>query len=152
MRAGFNIVFWGARYFLLFIDDFSRYTWIYLLKHKSEAFDVFEEFLALAERQSSCQLKCLRTDNAGEYDSNAFNQYWRQHGIIRQYSIAYSPSQNGVAERRNRTLQEMTRSMLKHSSLPLAYGGEAITTANYLHNRLPGKSTDMITPFERWFN
>lgn len=142
----------GARYFLLFIDDYSRYSWIYTLKHKSEAFESFKEFQALAKRQSGYQLKCLRTDNGGEFDSHAFNGFCKQRGIIRQYSVAYSPSQNGVAERRNRTLQEMTRAMLKHSRLPLSYWGEAITTANYLHNRLPGKSTSMVTPYERWFN
>lgn len=67
----------GAKYILIFIDDFSRYGWLYTLKHKSDAFEVFKGFQTLAEQQSGHQLKCLRTDNGGEYDSNAFNDFYK---------------------------------------------------------------------------
>ena len=106
------------KYFLTFIDDYSRKTWVYFLKQKSEVFEVFKEFKALVERQSGYQIQTLRSDQGGEYTSNAFESYCKNHGIKHQVTPSYTPQLNGVAERKNRTILDMARSMLKNKKLP----------------------------------
>lgn len=106
------------RYILLFIDDYSRYMWISLLKEKSEAFSKFKTFKHLVERESKMQIQTLRTDRGGEFVSTEFNTFCNESGIKRHLTAPYSPQQNGVVERRNRTLMEMTRSIMKHMSIP----------------------------------
>lgn len=103
----------GGKYFLTFIDDFSRYSHVYILKQKSDAFECFQDFKAKVECQTGHKLQCLRTDNGGEFVSNSFNDYCRSLGISRQFTVPYSSAQNGVAERRNRSTQNITRSLLK---------------------------------------
>ena len=85
-------------YFLTFIDDYSRKTWVYFLKKKSETFSKFKEFKALVENQSDRQIKVLRSDRGGEYDSKALHEYCKQHGIRIQFTTRYTPQQNGVAK------------------------------------------------------
>ena len=102
------------RYFILFIDDFSRMTWVYFLKEKSEVFGVFKKFKALIENQSGKRIKVLRSDRGKEYTSREFERFCEDEGIERQLTVAYSPQQNGVSERKNRTVMEMARSMLKY--------------------------------------
>ena len=94
-----------AKYSLIFIDEFSRYCWFYFLKHKSEVFGLFKVFKALVENQSGRRLKILRSDNSGEYVKSDFIQYCEYEGIQMQHSIPYTPHQNGVAERKNRSLK-----------------------------------------------
>jgi hypothetical protein len=106
----------GNRYFATFTDDYSRKTWIYLLKEKSAVFDVFKRFKSLVEKESSCSIQCLRTDRGGEFTSNEFNDFCRLQGIKRQLTAAYTPQQNGVSERKNRTLLNMVRSRGVHGS------------------------------------
>lgn len=103
----------GGRYFVNFIDDYSHFCWTYILLHKSETFTCFKEFKALAENQSGRKIITLRTDNGGEYESGQFQAYYAAEGIARHHTTPYSSAQNGVAERKNRTLQETTRAMLK---------------------------------------
>ena len=102
----------GSRYFLTFIDDFLRKVWLYTLKTKGECLEKFKEFKALAENQSGHTIKAFRSDNGGEFISKAFRRFLKKHGIERQPSIPYTPEQNGVAERANRTIVEMARSMI----------------------------------------
>lgn len=128
------------RYFLLFVDDFTRRIWIYFLKEKSEAFTKFRKFRALVEKQSGYPLKTLRSDRGGEFTSNEFNDYCKQEGIQRELTASYTPKQNCIAERKNRTIFEMARSMLKAKHLPKPYWAEAIACAAYLLNRCPTKS------------
>ena len=92
------------RYFILFIDDFSRMTWVYFLKEKLEVFGVFKKFKALAENQSGKRIKVLRSDHGKEYTSREFERFCEDEGIERQLTVAYSPQQNGVSERKNRTI------------------------------------------------
>lgn len=113
---------------------------MYILKEKNEAFDIFQTFQAQAESQTGQKLLCLHIDNGGEYDSNRFNQFCKELGIRRQYTVPYTPEQNGIAECRNRTLQEMARAMIKQAGLSTPYWVEAVTAANYLLNRLPSKA------------
>lgn len=97
----------GNKYFLLFVDDYSRMSWVYFLKFKSEAFEQFVKFKSLVEKQKGSNLKILRTDRGGEFSSGEFNQYCEKHGIHKELTAPYTPEQNGVAERKNRTIVEM---------------------------------------------
>jgi hypothetical protein len=138
----------GCEYYLTFIDDYSRKTWIYFLKAKSEVFAQFQEFRALVENQSGKRIKVLRSDNGGEYSSRQFVDFCAQHGIRRQMTVPYNPQQNGVAERKNRAITGATRSMLHDQSLPLYLWAEACATAVYLQNRSPHRILGKMTPEE----
>ena len=98
----------GSRYLLIFVSNFSRFTWVFFLKNKSKVCEMFFELKALIENASGIQIKILRSDNGGEYVSNVFLHIYSQIGIQVQHSIPYTPQQNGVAERKNRSLKEMT--------------------------------------------
>ena len=111
----------GYEYFITFTDDYSRYGYVYLMCHKSEAFDKFREYKAEAEKQLGVHIKQLRSDRGGEYLSGEFKSYLAQEGIISQLSSLGTPQQNGVSERRNITLLDMVRSMLSYSSFPESF-------------------------------
>jgi transposase InsO family protein len=98
-------------YYVSFIDEFSRNTWIYFLRKKYEVFERFKEFKALVENQTEKQIKVLRTDTGGELCENEFEELCKKCGIERKNTTPYTPQQNGVAERMNMTLMEKTRSM-----------------------------------------
>lgn len=138
----------GAEYFVTFVDDKSRYVWLYVLKSKSEVFSKFRDWKAMVERSTGRKLKVLRSDNGGEYTSVEFDQYLKSEGIRHQLTVPKCPQQNGVSERLNRTLVEMTRSMLAGSSLPQNFWAETLSTAVYLRNRSPTKAVKGMTPFE----
>lgn len=96
------------RYFITFIDDYcSRFTHVYLLKHKNDAFNAFKIYKAGVENQLSRRIKVLRSDMGGEYFSAEFNAYCKEYGIIHEISAPRTPQQNGLAERKNRPYQEM---------------------------------------------
>ena len=139
----------GASYFITFIDDFSRFGHVYLISHKSEALDCFIRYMNEVENQTERKVKTLRTDRGGEYLSDMFKTICNDRGIIRQLTIPGTPQQNGVAERRNRTLLEMVRSMMAQANLPISYWGDALLTAAYILNKVPSKSVPS-TPYERW--
>lgn len=141
----------GRKYFITFIDDYSRYTKVYFLRHKSEAFEKFKEFEAMVARQTGSRIKVLRTDGGREYLSNEFKSYLKGKGIVHQTTVAYTPQQNGVAERMNRTLVESARAMIANADLGRKYWAEAINTAAYVRNRVPTSSLGNITPYERWY-
>ena len=96
----------GYRYFVTFIDDKSRYTVVYLIHTKSEVLQKFKNFEALVGNKYQRPIKILRSDNGGEYLSKDFDEFLKVKGIEKQFSVAYTPQQNGVAERMNRTLVE----------------------------------------------
>ncbi|NHV87478.1 DDE-type integrase/transposase/recombinase [Escherichia coli] len=108
----------GAQYFVTFIDDFSRKVWAYPLRSKDQVLKVFQTLVTLVETQTGKKVKCLRSDNGGEYTSKAFQDFCDMKGIKREFTAPYNPQQNGVAERMNRTIQEKVRSMLSYASLP----------------------------------
>jgi len=149
----------GQRYFVSFIDDYSRYGYLYLIHEKSQAVDVFKSFKAEVENQLSKRIKCVRSDRGGEYygryDGSGeqrpgpFAKFLEECGIVPQYTMPGTPSMNGVSERRNRTLKEMVRSMICHSTLPESLWGEALKTTAYILNRVPTKATAK-TPYELW--
>ena len=109
--------------FVTFIDDFSRYTWVYLLKTKDEVYDIFVKFKSLVENQLNGKIKCLRSDNGGEYTSKKFKEFCDAHGIKRELSCPRTSQQNGVAERKNRSLCKMAKEMRLHANLPKSYWG-----------------------------
>ncbi|KAK4257721.1 hypothetical protein QN277_007276 [Acacia crassicarpa] len=137
-------------YFLLFIDDFSRKTWVYFLKQKSEVFEVFKKFKASVEKESGCKIKAMRSDRGGEFTSKEFLEFCDHNGIRRPLTVPRSPQQNGVAERKNRTILNMARSMLKSKKMPKEFWAEAVATAVYLSNRSPTRSIWGKTPQEAW--
>ncbi|KAI5335519.1 hypothetical protein L3X38_025652 [Prunus dulcis] len=125
-------------------------AWVYFLINKSNAFECFNKFKAMTELQSGHKVKSLRSDRGGEFMSNEFHEYCSEAGIQRQLTVAYSPQQNGVAERKNRTVIEMAKSMLHEKGLPYEFWAEAANTAVYLLNRCPSKSLKEVTPFEAY--
>ncbi|KAL0416080.1 UNVERIFIED_CONTAM: Retrovirus-related Pol polyprotein from transposon TNT 1-94 [Sesamum latifolium] len=138
------------KYFVLFIDDFTRMTWVYFLSCKGQVFSIFKKYKAMVESQSGCMLKCLRTYNGKEYTSNEFNNFCADLGISYQLTTSYSPQQNGVSERKNRTVVEMARCMMMDKKLPLKFWAEAVYAVVYLLNRLPTKGVEGMTPIEAW--
>lgn len=94
----------GERYFMLLIDDYSCMTWVAFLKEKLEALEKFKAFKALVENEKGLKIKCLRSDNGGEFTSNGFVSFCEKFGIKRQFSAARTPQQNGVVERKNRSV------------------------------------------------
>jgi transposase InsO family protein len=141
----------GKRYVLTFIDDFSRFSVIYLLSAKSEVSIKIKEYINYVERFTEKKLKCLRTDNGGEYSSEDLEKYLKDKGIIHQKTTPYSPQQNGIAEKKNDTLARTMRSMLYDMNVPLELWGEAIMTANYVLNRVVSRSIpEGKTPYEIW--
>jgi hypothetical protein len=140
-----------SRYFVTFIDDFSRYVYVYTLQAKSQVFGVLKEYVAMVENQTGNKVKCLRSDNGGEYTSKAVESFLKAKGIVHETTIPNTSEQNGVAERMNRTLMENARSMLCHAQLPRKFWAEAVSTAAFLRNRSPTVAVPEKTPFERWF-
>ncbi|KAJ9564699.1 hypothetical protein OSB04_000665 [Centaurea solstitialis] len=128
----------GYRYFITFTDDFSRYGYVYLMRHKSESFERFKEFQNEVQNQLDKRIKFLRSDRGGEYLSDEFDNHLMECGIM-----------NGVSERRNRTLLDMVRTMMCHSTLPMSFWGHALETAAHILNRVPTKSVEK-TPYELW--
>ena len=139
----------GYRYMVTFIDDFSRYVWVYFLKEKSEVFEKFKEFQNTVENDIRKKIKCLRTDNGGEYTSREFNGYLRDKLISRQLTCPNTPQQNGVAERKNRHLAEICRSMLHIMNVPTRFWAECMKTVVHITNRLPQARLGFTSPFEK---
>ena len=140
----------GGEYFVTFIDDHTRHVWVYILKYKNEVFKRFQEWKALVEKSSGRHIKALRSDNGGEYTSSDFDSYLTKEGIKHERTTPYTPEQNGVAERLNRTLIEGVRTILVDSKLPHRFWAEALSTIVYLRNRSPTKALEGITPHEAW--
>ncbi|KAF7835240.1 Retrovirus-related Pol polyprotein from transposon TNT 1-94 [Senna tora] len=144
------------KYFITFIDDYSRFGWVDLLREKSDSLNAFQTFKAVVELKSGKSIKAIRSDRGGEYygrytesgrNPGPIALFLKEHGIEAQYTMPGTPQQNGVAERRNRTLMDMVRSMISHSCLPEFLWGDALRTAAYILNQVPSKSVEN-TPYE----
>ena len=127
----------GFRYFVIFIDDFSRYTWLFLMKSQAELFSIFQKFFAKIPNQFNTSIRILRSDNALEYLSVPFSFFLSSYGILHRSSCAYTPQENGVVERKNCHLVETTRTLLLQHTIPQCFWGDAILIACYLINRMP---------------
>jgi transposase InsO family protein len=141
----------GAKYFITFIDCHSRMTWIYLMRHKSEVLKCFKNFYAWVRNQLNTCVKVIRSDNGGEYVNDEFRSFLSAEGIVHQTSCADTPPQNGVAERKNRHILEVTRSLMYTMNVPKFLWSEAVMTATYLINRMPSRILGMKTPYEMVF-
>eukprot|EP00171_Calliarthron_tuberculosum_P002040 IDg2040t1 len=142
----------GARYFVIFIDDMSRWVTVYPMKVKSDCFTCFKHFQTFTERQTGKKIKILRSDGGGEYTSNDFKAHLKQKGIQQQLTVAHTPQQNGVAERMNRTLKDLVRAMMLHKNVPEDFWAEALVTAAYIRNRMTSRGLPSnSTPYSLWF-
>lgn len=140
----------GSQYFMTVIDDFTRYSFVKLIARKSEVAGSLKDYINLVETQTGNKVKALRSDNGGEYTSKVLDGFLQDKGIIHQFSLPYTPQQNGIAERLNRTLLDKAIPMLEQSGLPLKHWGDAIMTANCIRNISP-TATSTITPYEAFF-
>ncbi|GJV82354.1 zinc finger, CCHC-type containing protein [Tanacetum coccineum] len=136
----------NKKYFVTFIDDASRFCYVYLLHSKDEALDKFKVFKTEVELQQGSLIKRFRTDRRGEYMDTL---YFQSVGIIHETTTPYTPQQNGISERKNNVLKEVVNFMLSYSGLSQGFWGEAMLTACYLLNRVPNKR-NRITPYELW--
>jgi len=137
------------KYFISFVDEFSKKIWLHLIKAKSDAFNIFQKIKVLVEKQSGKSIKILRTDGGGEYTSKVFEKFCEYNGIIHKVTAPYSLQHNCLDERRNKCLLDMTRSMLKLKNIPNTLWGEAVRIATYILNGRPTKKLDQI-PEEVW--
>ncbi|KAL0561798.1 hypothetical protein IC582_002241 [Cucumis melo] len=136
------------KYYVTFIDDFSKTTWVYLLKTKNEVFSCFQEFFNFITNQYNAQVKIFRSDNGTEYVNKEFTNFFKQHGILHQTTCTHTPQQNGVSERKNRHLLEKTRALLLQNNVPKKFWSDAILTATYIINRLPSPNLNNLSPLE----
>nr|GEV90615.1 retrovirus-related Pol polyprotein from transposon TNT 1-94 [Tanacetum cinerariifolium] len=137
-------------YFILFIDDFPRKTLVYFLKEKSQAFKAFKTFKAMVENNKGLKIKSMRSNRGGEFLSKEFNKFCEENGIRKFLTAPYSSQQNGMVERKNKTIIIMVRSMLKTKKMPKEFWAEAVDCAIYLLNRCLSKSLDNKTLQEAW--
>jgi transposase InsO family protein len=122
----------GSKYFIIFVGEFTRMIWLYTIKLMSEALDVFRKFQGLNREKCDKTIKILRTDGGGEYTSKEFEAFYINQGIVHEVTTPYTPQHNGLAERRNMTLIDMAKRMIKHKNLPHKFWNEAITTTAYI--------------------
>jgi hypothetical protein len=139
----------GARYYILFKDDFSRYKTVYFMKLKSEAIDCTKLFTKKTECETGKRVRMLRSDNGGEFTGNEFKQWLSEQGIMMQTSAAHTPEQNGKAERDHRTTVEAARSIIHAKKLSLTLWAEAVNYSVYTLNRTFSKRRH-CTPYELW--
>ena len=139
----------GANYFLTIVDDHTRCTWIYLMKHKSQVRDLLVNFINMVENQFNYKVRIIRSDNGLEFK---IHNFYATKGIIHQTSCVNTPQQNGVAERKHRHLLNMARALLIQASLPKYFWGDAILASAYLINRTPTPILKGKSPYEKLFN
>ncbi|GJW60408.1 retrovirus-related pol polyprotein from transposon TNT 1-94 [Tanacetum coccineum] len=139
----------GNRYTLVIVDDYSRYTWTRFLKDKTKAFDQFEIFSRKIQNQLGCSIVSIRTDHGREFDNEVqFGEFCNANGITHNFSAPRTPQSNGVVERKNRTLQEMSRTMLNEQSLPQKFWCNTVDTSTYILNRILIRAILGKTPYE----
>ncbi|KAJ9535714.1 hypothetical protein OSB04_un001132 [Centaurea solstitialis] len=142
-----NVMSIGKKsYCLVIVDDYSRFTWVYFLRTKDETSGLIKPFVTRVENKTNLRVKVIRSDNGTEFKNADLNSFCEEKGIERQYSAPRTPQQNGVAERRNRTLIEAARTMLADSKLPITFWAEAVNTACYVQNRANLKAPGFEDP------
>lgn len=141
----------GYKYYQVIVDEFSHFTVVKLLRTKGEAEENVIDFIRLIKTQHGLKTKRIRCDNGGEYSSNHFKQFCRSRGIQLEYTMPYSPQQNGIAERMNRTLIDKVRTKFAETNLPKELWGEAIRCSAYELNRSPTKANKGNPPAKMWY-
>uniref|UniRef100_A0A2N9IPP4 Integrase catalytic domain-containing protein n=1 Tax=Fagus sylvatica TaxID=28930 RepID=A0A2N9IPP4_FAGSY len=140
------------RFYLVLVDEFTKFTWVYLLKHKSDTFSIFKQFTALVKTQFKHSIQTFRTDCGGEFTSNEFHTFCANNGIVHQLSCPHTPQQNGVAERKHRHIIQCALALISQSNLPISYWSYAVSTATHLINKLPTPILSNKSPWELLFN
>ncbi|GKE24748.1 putative ribonuclease H-like domain-containing protein, partial [Tanacetum coccineum] len=135
-------------YCLVVTDDYSRFSWVFFLATKDETSEILKTFITGIENLIDLKVKVIRCDNGTEFKNKVMNQFCEMKGIKREFSVARTPQQNGVAERKNRTLIEAARTMLADSKLPTTFWAEAVNTACYVQNRVLVIKPHNKTPYE----
>ena len=138
----------GNLYCLMIVDDYSRYTWVFFLHDKTEVASCLKKFAKRAQNEFEVKLKKIRSDNRKEFDNTNIEAYCAEVGIKHEVSATYTPQQNGVVERKNRTLITLARTMLDNYNTPKALWAEAINTACYASNQLFLQKFIGKTPYE----
>jgi hypothetical protein len=136
----------GAYYFLTIVDDYTRFTWIFLMRHKTEAQSLIKRFFSYVLTQFESPIKIFRSDNGGEFIS--LRSFFQDKGVIFQHSCVYTPQQNGVVERKHRHILQVARALKFQAQLPTQFWGECALTAVHIINRLPSSVLSFKTPFE----
>ncbi|WVZ70280.1 hypothetical protein U9M48_018957 [Paspalum notatum var. saurae] len=126
----------GKWYVLVVVDDFSRFSWVFFMEFKDEAFGFVRDLVLRLRNESHKAMRAIRSDNGGEFRNSNFENFCVDLGLEHQFSSPYTPPQNGVVERKNRTLVEMARMMLNEHRTPRRFWAEAVNTACYIANRI----------------
>jgi hypothetical protein len=140
----------GKRYAFVVVDDFSRFTWVSFIREKSDTFDAFKELCLRLQREKDSGIVRIRSDHGKEFENSRFSEFCADEGIGHEFSSPITPQQNGVVERKNRTLQEAARVMLHAKKLPYYFWAEAMSTACYVHNRVTLRKGTSTTLYEIW--
>jgi transposase InsO family protein len=142
----------GYKYYVIFIDDYSRFCWLYPILNKSDVYQCFVKFKLFAENILSTKIKQFQSDNGGEYISNQFKHYLTQNGILHRLTCPHTSQQNGIAERKHRHIMEMGLTLLAQAGLSPKYWVDSFLTSTYLINRLPTPVLKNQSPFSKLFN
>ncbi|XP_028196458.1 uncharacterized protein LOC114381380, partial [Glycine soja] len=140
--------FGGNYYALVIVDDFSRYTWTLFITHKSDSFHAFRKLAKVIQNKKNLKIASIRSDHGGEFENKDFELFCDEHGIEHNFSAPRTPQQNGVVERKNRSLEEIARTLLNDTSLPKYFWAEAVNTACYIMNRALIRPILKKTPYE----
>ncbi|KAH9696622.1 hypothetical protein KPL71_023234 [Citrus sinensis] len=140
----------GKYYAFVIVDDYSRYTWVLFLANKDDALDAFKVLCKKLQNEKGHGIVCIRSDHGGEFENHAFESFCNNLGIEHQFSSPRTPQQNGVVERKNRSIQEMARTILNENALPKYFWAEAVNTACYVLNRVLIRPNLNKTPYELW--
>lgn len=140
----------GYKYYIHCVDSYSIFTWLYLLRQKSDAFQVFLNFKALVQLQLEYKLKAIQTDWGGEY--RVFTDYLTSNGIVHRNSFPHTHEQNGTAERKHKHIMEKGLTLLAQSSMPFMFWDEAFRASIFLISRLPTPVLQNKTPLEMLFH
>ncbi|WRX28072.1 Integrase [Theobroma cacao] len=135
-------------YGFVIVDDYSRYTWVYLLAHKNDALSAFISHCRKVENKKGLAIVKMRSDHGGEFESEEFDKFCNEKGLDHNFSASRAPQQNGVVERKNRTLKEMARTMLCENNLPKYFWVEAVNIAAYILNKVSIRPMLSKTPYE----
>jgi transposase InsO family protein len=127
----------GSHYFVVFVDDYSRYSWVFLMRSRDELLNIYRNFANMVKTQFSKTIKVFRSDNARELTQHAFEHILYSHGTVHQFSCPDTSQQNGRAERKLRHILDTVRALLLSSKVPVPFWGEAVLTAAHAINRIP---------------